>query len=271
MIVVATDYATRWVEAKALTNGKANTVADFILERIITKHGSPKTLLSDRGATFRSDLVQELLKIMGVVNSFTTSYHPQCNGLTERFNHTLADMLSIYTNTEQTDWCQYISHVTFAYNTAKQETTKYSPFMLVYGREPVLPTEANLMEDITTSDAIEIREKALFVRNKAVENIQNKQVMDKTRYDNSHRYVEFLPGDQIKVFTPTRKIGRSEKLLLRWYGPYTVIEKQSDVVYRVRMGGHKNSRIDTIHVSRILPYNDPWTSNVQKNGSINEV
>ncbi|KAF2890342.1 hypothetical protein ILUMI_15832 [Ignelater luminosus] len=76
MIVVATDYATRWAETKALPTGKARPVAKFLLDNILTRHGSPRYLLSDRGKTFQSEIVTELLKIMGVRSCFSTSYHP---------------------------------------------------------------------------------------------------------------------------------------------------------------------------------------------------
>lgn len=91
VIVVATDYATRWAETKALLNGKAGPVAKFIVEQIITRHGAPRHILSDRGKTFQSELVSEVLKLSGITRQFTTAYHPSCNGLTERFNKTLAD------------------------------------------------------------------------------------------------------------------------------------------------------------------------------------
>lgn len=263
MIVVATDYATRWAETKALPNGTAKEVANFVCQNIITRHGAPKTILSDRGTTFRSELLGDLTKCMGIERSFTTAYHPQCNGLTERLNHTLADMLSMYTNTQQTNWDEYLDHVTFAYNTAKQDTTQYSPFMLLYAREPILPTEANLMASMNNSEAIKIREKALFVRNQAVENISKKQGAQKTRYDEKHRHIEYQEGDKVKIFTPTRKIGRSTKLLLRWYGPYVIKRKLNEVNYEVQKGLTKKAATDVVHVSRILPYHDPWTPNTE--------
>ena len=258
VIVVATDYATRWAETRAMANAKAESVAKFILEQILTRHGSPRYLLSDRGTNFRSQVVQELLKLMGVYHNFTTAYHPQCNGLTERFNKTLADMLAVFTSTSQKDWCQYLTHVTFAYNTARQDTTQFSPFMLVYAREAVLPTQANLLQEPLSSYVFDIREKALAVRNWAVENIYKKQNIDKERFDEKHRHVEFMPGEKIKIFTPIRKVGKSEKLLLKYFGPYTVIRKMGDVDYEIRKGSKK----EVVHVSRLLKYNDPWSPQV---------
>jgi len=258
MIVVATDYATRYVETAALRDGKAENVARFILENIINRHGCPRSILSDRGAVFRSEIVTNLLQKMGIQTSFTTSYHPACNGLTERYNKTLADMLSKFVSTDQRDWCQYIGHLTFAYNTSVQDTTKFSPFKLIYGREAVLSTEAQIIKENPYLTIQEMLDKTLIARNIAANNIHNKQNVDKDRYDSNHRHVEFRPGDQVKVFTPIRKIGRSDKLLLRWFGPYYILEKKGEVDYLVQMGKTANSKKDIVHVSRIAPYYDPW-------------
>ena len=135
--------------------------------------------------------------------------------------------------------------------------------MLLYAptvnREPVLPTEANLNENIQLTDTMKIRDRALAVRNEAVQNIKNKQIIDKQRYDGKHRHVIFKPGDKVKVFTPNRKVGKSEKLLLKYHGPFYIIKKISDVDYEVQKGPTARPAKEIIHVSRILPYNDPWT------------
>ncbi|GFU89288.1 transposon Ty3-I Gag-Pol polyprotein [Trichonephila clavipes] len=86
------------------------------------------------GAVFRSRLVS-LVDLCNIDHRFTTAYHPQTNGLTERFNKTLADMLSMYVDVEQKNWDEILPFVTFAYNTAKQETTGFTPFYLLHGRE----------------------------------------------------------------------------------------------------------------------------------------
>lgn len=134
--------------------------------------------------------------------------------------------------------------------------------MLVYGREPILPTEANLMEVGNSQDARKIRERALAVRNIAADNINKRQTTDKTRYDEKHRHLQFEEGEQVKVFTPVRKVDRSEKLLLRWFGPYYIIRKVGEVDYEIQKGPTKKSKKEIVHVSRILPYNDPWTPEV---------
>lgn len=258
VIVIATDYATRYVECEALPDSKSVTVAKFILNNLICRHSCFKYLHSDRAQNWRSELIQDLLKLMSINPSFTTSYHPQCNGVVEKFNLTMANMLSKYTDTAQKKWDQIIPHVTFAYNTSIHATTKFSPFFLVYGREAILPTEANLINIPNNQTVQQIREQILGARNLAVENIHNRQKQDKIRYDEKHRHVEFTPGEQVKIFYPKRQIGKSEKLLLKWDGPFYVIKKLNDVNYEIRKGNKPNCKTEVVHVSRILPYYEPY-------------
>ena len=90
-LLVITDYATRWIEAFPTKDQKAATVA--------SRHGAPKVLHSNKGRQFLSVTMREVCGYFGNKQTNTTSYHPQCNGLTERFNSTLCQMLSMYVNT----------------------------------------------------------------------------------------------------------------------------------------------------------------------------
>ncbi|GFU16812.1 hypothetical protein TNCV_923151 [Trichonephila clavipes] len=117
-----------------LPTAEVDEIAKFLLEEIVLRHGAPRVIITDRGAVFRSRLVF-LVDLCNIDHRFTTAYHPQTNGLTERFNKTLADMLSMYVDVEQKNWDEILPFVTFAYNTAKQETTGFTPFYLLHGRE----------------------------------------------------------------------------------------------------------------------------------------
>lgn len=95
-IIVVTDYATRWAETGALPSRKTEHVAKFLIQSIFARHGSPRYILTDREAAFRSELVTQIVKMLGTANRSTTSYHSFCNGLTERFNKTLDVDVSQY-------------------------------------------------------------------------------------------------------------------------------------------------------------------------------
>lgn len=260
-IIVVSDFATRYVEAGALRDAKANTVAKFIFTNIICRHGCPREILSDRGTVFRSDLLTELLKILGSKQIFTTAYHPACNGLTERFNRTLVDALSLYVSSNQSDWDTYLPCVLFAYNTAKQESTGFNPFLLVYGREARLPADCSLSLEINNADVITYRDKIISIRNLAIQNLERSQANSKRWFDNRHCEAVYAPGDLVKIYTPSRKVGLTSKLLIKWHGPYTILKKHTDVDYVVKLGSRADSKTDVIHVSRIRPFRSSWPDN----------
>ncbi|GFV21063.1 transposon Tf2-6 polyprotein [Trichonephila clavipes] len=154
---------------KALPTAEVDEIAKFLLEEIVLRHGAPRVIITDRGAVFRSKLVSSLVDLCNIDHRFTTAYHPQTNGLTERFNKTLADMLSMYVDEEQKNWDEILPFVTFAYNTAKQETT--------------------------AARAEESRQLARVHTLRA-------QDKDRRRYDSKHQMVSYAPGDLVWVYTP---------------------------------------------------------------------
>ncbi|GFY77112.1 transposon Ty3-I Gag-Pol polyprotein [Trichonephila inaurata madagascariensis] len=103
---------------------KSSTKAKFITEEYVLKQGARQTILIV--AVFESKLVTELRQLCSSKHRKMTGYHPQTNGLTERFNKTLADMLSMYVGMEQTNWDEILPFVLFAYNIAKQENGLHS-------------------------------------------------------------------------------------------------------------------------------------------------
>ncbi|KZS03449.1 Uncharacterized protein APZ42_033820 [Daphnia magna] len=97
------------------------------------------------GIDLLAALTQEVMKNLGSNHKTTSSYHPQANGLVERMNNTLAAMLSMYASADHKDWDETLPYVCFAYNTVRQESIGYSPFFLLYGREPMLPIDLELV------------------------------------------------------------------------------------------------------------------------------
>jgi len=253
-IIVCMEYATKWAEAKAIPNGTAKEVAKFLIEEIVCRHGCPKEILSDRGKCFTSKVITALIEGLGSYPRRTTSYHPQTNGLTEHFNGTLATMLSMYVSTNQKDWCVYVPLVCFAYNTSVQETTKETPFYLLYGRRAKLPLDVALNDEYEEEEVRNYLQKIKDARELARKNIEKSQVKQKERYDEKHKPVEYKEGSKVLVFSPIRKIGRSEKLLHRWQGPYLVEKKVSDVNYLLKIKKGKEYSFDTVHVDRMKQF-----------------
>jgi hypothetical protein len=256
-ILVCVDYLTRFAETCAVRSANAKSVAKFYLERIVLRHGSPSVLISDRGKAFLSQVVKETLELCKTVHRRTTSYHPQCNGLTERFNHTLGDMLSMYVNSSHTNWDQVLPFVTYGYNTAVQTSTGFTPFRLVYGREVVTPLDALLSSfhhqenhSVTTRSYIEAANEA---RDLARQSIINCQDLQQTIYNETHPSVMFHPGDLVWVWFPARRVGLAEKLLRKYFGPYKIVRQTGPVNYEVSTLGSQSvkEKKDIVHVSRL--------------------
>ena len=140
-VLVAVDYFTRWVEAYGIPNQEAMTVARKLVDEMFCRFSPPEQLHSDQGRQFESALVKEICNILGVKKTHTTPYHPQGNGMVERFNRTLLDMLSTTVGKHPSNWEQNIRRVCLAYNSSVHASTGFSPFFLMFGRQVKLPVD----------------------------------------------------------------------------------------------------------------------------------
>src|SRR5438034_513931 len=123
-IIVAMDYLTKWPEAKPVKEATAEQAAKFIYEEIICRHGCPAKILSDQGSHFKNRMVEQLVQKFEIKHLFSTPYHPQTNGLVERFNRTLCESLAKLSPDNENMWDKHIQPVLFAYRTTPQSTTK---------------------------------------------------------------------------------------------------------------------------------------------------
>ena len=139
-ILVVCDHFTKCAEAFPLKTMTAEEVASKLM-LVICKHGVPDAILSDQGSNFQSYLIAELWELLDVHKLRTTPYHPECDGLSERFNRTLISMVSAFIDEKQDNWDKLLPMLTFAYNTAVHGTTKCTPFELIYGRKPKIPLD----------------------------------------------------------------------------------------------------------------------------------
>jgi transposase InsO family protein len=139
-ILTLSDYFTKWVEAIPLPTKCAPGVAKSLF-KIFMRMGLPKILTSDQGGEFRSQLEKEIMDMLKIRRHYITPYHPQANGLDERWNQTLKQMLIKFTEGRKDEWDQYLDTCVFAYNTAKHESTLHSPFEIMFGRKAILPVD----------------------------------------------------------------------------------------------------------------------------------
>ena len=136
-ILVIQDYFTKWAEAIPLPNQTAATITRELV-KVFSNYRLPEILHSDQGRNFESTLLQQTLDAFGITKSGTTAYHPQGDGMVERFNRSLLQMLRAYVSHEA-DWEKFHPLVMFAYCTSVHTSTGASPFELMFGRNAQTP------------------------------------------------------------------------------------------------------------------------------------
>ena len=155
-ILVIADYFSKWTEAFPMKNKCADTVADILVENIILRFGMPLVIHSDQGREFENGLMKSLCTLLGCTKTRTAPYHPESDGMIERFNRTCLMMLSMFVNDRRDNWNELLSFVMHAYRTSVHESTGYSPFRLMMGEECSLP------QDIFRPPSLELNAKMMW-------------------------------------------------------------------------------------------------------------
>ena len=233
-IIVATEYLTKWAEAKALKQADATQTAIFLYENIIARFGCPKILISDRGTHFLNDTVKEMTELFRINHRKTTPYHPQTNGMAERVNQTLVRILRKTVVDSKRDWDIKLTAALWAYQTTYKVTTKATPFALMYGVEAILPIEFEVMslriainERLDTSQSLKDRlarlEALTEARQIASQHVEVIQRRRKVTFDKRNKVRTLLPGMWVMV-QDARRLEFPAKFDALWTGPYIIKE-----------------------------------------------
>ena len=234
-IVTAMDYLTKWPEARALQEATAEKVADFIYEDIICRHGCPAKILSDRGTHFNNQVIHLLMERFRINHHYSTPYHPQTNGLVERFNRTLCEILAKLSQ-DNNEWDTFIAPALFAYRTSKHSTTKIEPFYLVYGRNAKLPVDDQEDSSSNVLDRIrQLVDNVPQIRIQTKERIKQAQIRQKQVHDDKLRKpVTYQIGDKVLYYNAAKEKQWSGKLDPKWKGPYYIHSVLINGSYKLR-------------------------------------
>ena len=177
----------------------------------------------------------------------TTAYHQQTDGLVERFNRTLIDMLTCYVVDEPEQWERFLPYVTFAYNTAVQSTLQECPFFLFFGRLPILPNDVKLNFKYETAgdDALMYTKKWMQAQRLARKHLCKAQEKQKFNYNLGTVETKYEIGDWVMVKEPPM----AGKFINRWNGPYKINSKGN---YEIENIEEKKEKRMVVHVNRFL-------------------
>ncbi|WVZ61646.1 hypothetical protein U9M48_011487 [Paspalum notatum var. saurae] len=250
---------------------RANKYAELYIAKIVSLHGVPQTITSDRGSVFVSRFWEQLQNALGTKLIHSSAYHPQTSGQVERVNQILEDMLRACVLTYSTKWDECLPLAEFAYNNSYQKSLEMAPFEALYGRRCRTPLNwSEPGERVTFGPDLvtQAEEQVRFIQ----ENLKRAQSRQKSYSDKRRRPLVFEEGDHVYLRVSPMKgvhrFGVKGKLAPRYVGPFKISEKCGPVAYRLELPPHLAAVHDIFHVSQLkkclrVPEEEIDTSQVQ--------
>jgi transposase InsO family protein len=236
---------TKTVDAPGLAKIFRHTVYKY--------HGMPRAIISDRDDRFLSQFWQALFAVLGTELKFSTAYHPQTDGQSERANRTLEEYLRHFLSPRQDDWDEYLDLAEFAINDSVNPSTGYTPFFMAYGQNP--HTALDLFTKAMVPRAQDFAREIVDVITHAKIKLEEAQVRQAEQANKHRREVTFQVGHKVRLSTANLQLPStmSKKLVARYIGPFTVEKVVSPVAYKLKLP--KTLRIHPVfHVSLLQPW-----------------
>ena len=222
-------------------------MAECYIEQFVCRFGVPDRLHTDQGGDFESTLFKEVNKLLGIHKTRTTPYRPQSDGLIERFNRTVQQMLAVLVNEARDNWDDHLPYVMLAYRSSVQESTKFTPNRLMLGREVSLPIDLMVPKLPGDEDQCSVLY-AEWVKNATNEafqlvrdNLKLSAQRQKKYYDRNSGPQIFKEGEWVWYYYPPKA---KEKLGQPWQGPYLIKKQLSDVTFKLQLNAAGDVKVD---------------------------
>ncbi|XP_058198560.1 uncharacterized protein LOC131314085 [Rhododendron vialii] len=271
-VMVATDYFTKWTEAIPLKNVAQKQVIDFIEEHIFCRFGIPETITVNQASVFNGHEVMTYVNSYGVKILNSSPYYAQANGQVESTNKIIKNTLSKMIIDNPRDWHNLLSRVLWAYRTSKRESTRATPYELVYGQAAVLPVEVNIIshrvakhyspnnmdfEEAMYQELDGLEESRIDALNniqaqkRNLERVYNKRVHEKSFAEGDLVWKAILPLDK-------KKKGYFGKWSPNWEGPFRVLKVLRGGAYQLEsiLGNVHERTINGKYLKAYFP--SPW-------------
>ena len=228
-VMVVMESLSRFPELFPLRSQRADELAENLYSGIIARYGMIRFLVSDLGRNMTSKTVNALCKICGIKQKFTSSYHPQADGLPESFNKNILLAFKLYCE-KQENWPDYLAAIHMSYrSTSALKTTQLSPFECLHGRPMMTAFDLTVWPRGELPDDAETFLKGLLPRLKLTEQIAQENTLkcqeaSKVQYDKKTKISEFKVGEKVWLRDMKRVVGESPKMKRPWVGPYLITQ-----------------------------------------------
>jgi hypothetical protein len=235
-------------------NYNVSRLAELYVDNILKLHGAPRSIVSDRGPQFTAQFWKSLHASMGTELIYSTTFHPQTDGQTERVNQVLEDLLRACVLTYGSDWEKSLSYAEFSYNNGYRARLKMAPFEALYDRKcrtPLMWSEVGERTFFGPATIAEAEENVAKVR----ENLKTAQSRQKSYADPKRRDVSFEAGEHVYLkVSPLRGTKRFHirgKLSPRYVGPYPIVKRVGKVAYKLELPPELTGVHPVFHVSQL--------------------
>jgi len=236
----------------------ASHVANLFFREIVRLHGVPRTIVSDRDVKFMSYLWKTLMAKLSVKLLFSSASHPQTDGQTKVVNQSLGTLLRVLIKKNLKDWEECIPHAEFAYNRAKHSTTKMSPFMIVYGFEPLIALDILPLplHEHMNMDAEKRAQAMKKLHEETRATIEQQVLRQASRLNNDKKEMIFEEGDLVWIHLSKDRFPkeRDSKLKPRGDGPFKVLKRINNNAYIIDIPTSKYLASNTFNVKDLSPY-----------------
>ncbi|OBZ67992.1 hypothetical protein A0J61_11904, partial [Choanephora cucurbitarum] len=254
------EFLSKWMITAALPSFDTDHVVQVLLFQVVLKYGVPERLITDNGSNFISKAMRQVCARLGIQRSLTSVEHPQLDGLVERANRTIKTSLAICTEGNPAEWDENLPFVTFDYNTAKQTSTGYSSFEVMYGRKARIPVMPNLeLQEEKTYEteawAAYLKNQIPLIHGRALKNIEKAQVKQKRAYNKGNRVkYDYNIGDLVA----RKNLEKSGFPKERWSGPWVVVAVNNEecTAFKIRKQQDDSGYLTTANAKHMRPWHE---------------
>ena len=262
-ILVCVDSFSRWVEAFPLFTQSATEIARVLHDEIFCRYGACLSLVTDRGRNFLSKLINAICEVYKVSRHKTASYNPQANGCVERQNAVIAQILRMYINEKKNDWHLILPTVLMSIRSSPNtETSGFSPFKMLFGKEMRLPFDTDLVPRESLGPEAktfmtQLLDNLKTVHSHATMNSEMTQRDSKQRHDAKAKESNFSLAEKVLLKINKRTPGLTNKLQIKWEGPYYITQKGPHDTYRIADCETHKARKALVNAKNLKKYHDP--------------